>query len=342
MATSFTAARPVRFGLSLPNRAVLFGVTPDDLLHAAEQAEASGAFDSVWVGDNLLSKPRLDAMVTLAALAARTTRVKLGVVCLASFPLRHPLPFALQWASLDVLSGGRTILAVCLGGKRTWGGQFAAEMIAMGVEDHERIPRLEEGVQILRALWGPDELTSFQGDYYTLENVRFLPKPRQARVPILIATNPQGGPKTEERALRRIARYADGWQVDVCPPERFRQRWEQIREYAAEYGRADEVADSSVHLMVNINEDEQRARQESVDFLNHYYGAGIMGPERLDTWLAIGSPAAVIDKLGTYLDAGCTTPILRFTSSDQQGQIQRCVEEVLPAFASLTAPAGKA
>jgi alkanesulfonate monooxygenase SsuD/methylene tetrahydromethanopterin reductase-like flavin-dependent oxidoreductase (luciferase family) len=319
---------------------VLFGLPPAALLAAAEQAEASRAFDSVWVGDNLLSKPRVDAIVMLSALAARTTRVKLGVVCLASFPLRHPLPFALQWASLDVLSGGRTILAVCLGGKRTWGGQFAVEMVAMGVEDQERIPRLEEGIQILRALWGPDEITNYQGDFYTLANVRFLPKPVQSRVPIIIATNPQGGPKTEERALRRIARLADGWQIDVCPPDRFRSRWEQIREYAAEYGRADEVADSSVHLMVNINDDERRAREESVDFLNHYYEARIMGPERLDTWLAIGSPAAVIDKLGRYVDAGCTTPILRFTSSDQAGQVQRCIEDVLPAFASLTAAPG--
>jgi alkanesulfonate monooxygenase SsuD/methylene tetrahydromethanopterin reductase-like flavin-dependent oxidoreductase (luciferase family) len=340
MATTLTAARPVRFGLSLPNRAVLFGLAPDALIQAAEQAEASGAFDSIWVGDNLLSKPRLEAIVTLAALAARTTRVKLGVVCMASFPLRHPLVFALQWASLDVLSGGRTVLAVCLGGKRTWGGQFAAEMVAMGVEDHERIPRLEEGIQALRALWGPDEVTNFRGDYYALENVRFLPKPRQARVPIMLATNPQGGPKTEERALRRIARLADGWQIDVCPPDRFQRRWEQIREYAAEYGRADEVAESAVHLMVNINDDEQRAREESVDFLNHYYNARIMGPERLDTWLAIGSPAAVIDKVARYVEAGCTTPILRFTTTDQAGQIRRCVEEVLPAFASLTAASG--
>src|SRR5947207_111702 len=116
MTASTQATSRARFGLSLPNRAVLFGIPPDALLRAAEQADASGVFDSVWVGDNFLSKPRLEAIVTMSALAALTKRVKLGVVCLASFPLRHPLLLALQWASLDVLSGGRTILAVCLGG----------------------------------------------------------------------------------------------------------------------------------------------------------------------------------------------------------------------------------
>src|SRR3712207_2352620 len=101
----------LRFGLSLPNRAVLFGMPIDLLYQATERAEMSGYFDSVWVGDNLLSKARLEAIVTLSALAARTRRVKLGTICLASFPLRQPLLLAIQWASLDLLAGGRTILA---------------------------------------------------------------------------------------------------------------------------------------------------------------------------------------------------------------------------------------
>ena len=106
-----------KFGLSLSTRAVLFGWgTLDDMLTAAQTAEASGYFDGVWVGDNLLSKPRAEALVTLSAIAARTQMVRLGTICLASFPLRDPLLLALQWASLDMLSHGRTVLAVCIGG----------------------------------------------------------------------------------------------------------------------------------------------------------------------------------------------------------------------------------
>jgi alkanesulfonate monooxygenase SsuD/methylene tetrahydromethanopterin reductase-like flavin-dependent oxidoreductase (luciferase family) len=142
-----------KFGLSLSNRAVLFGwATLDDLLNAAQTAEASGYFDSIWVGDNLLSKPRAEAIVTLSAIAARTQRVRLGTICLASFPLRDPILLALQWASLDVVSHGRTVLAACIGGGAQDGPQFAHELAVLGVKSHERVGRLIEGVTLLRRL----------------------------------------------------------------------------------------------------------------------------------------------------------------------------------------------
>jgi alkanesulfonate monooxygenase SsuD/methylene tetrahydromethanopterin reductase-like flavin-dependent oxidoreductase (luciferase family) len=269
------STRPVRFGISLPNRAVLFGVSPALLLETAEAAERSGFFDSAWVGDNLLSKPRLESIVTLSALAARTSRLKLGEVCLASFPQRHPLLLAIQWASLDVLAGGRSILVVCIGASATAGPQFAAELAAMGVQSNERVARLEEGIELLRRFWGAEPVTH-RGRFYTFEDVQALPKPIQARVPIMIASNPPAGadPAVEERVLRRIARLGDGWQTDGTPAPIFRERWSRIRGYAAEAGRADQVADASLHLMVNIDDDSAHARAEAVVLLVHYYGAG--------------------------------------------------------------------
>jgi alkanesulfonate monooxygenase SsuD/methylene tetrahydromethanopterin reductase-like flavin-dependent oxidoreductase (luciferase family) len=335
------AASPVRFGLSLPNRAVLFGVSPDALLHSAEAAEASGFFDSVWVGDNLLSKPRLESVVTLAAVAARTRRVKLGEVCLASFPLRHPLLLAIQWASLDLLSGGRTILAVCIGGSDSMGPKFAAELAAMGVKSDERVGRLEEGMGLLRAFWGPDPVTH-RGRFYAFDDVQALPKPAQPRIPLIIASNPRAGadPATEERVLRRIARLADGWQTDGTPAPVFRERWARIREYAAEAGREAEVTDASLHLMVNLGDDVGRARRESVEFLDHYYGVGSIAPEKIDHWLAAGPPGAIVDKVMAFVEAGCTTPILRFTSPDQRGQLERFLETVAPRLTGRAGAAG--
>src|SRR5207247_4122390 len=107
-----------RYGLSLPNRGVLFGATSsDELLEVSEQAEASGAFDSVWVGDSLFAKPRLESLVLLSAIAARTRRVRLGTSCLSTFPPRDPLSLAAPWAALDLLSHGRMILGACVGGR---------------------------------------------------------------------------------------------------------------------------------------------------------------------------------------------------------------------------------
>ncbi|HET9016845.1 MAG TPA: LLM class flavin-dependent oxidoreductase [Thermomicrobiaceae bacterium] len=325
------ADHPVRFGISLPNRAVLFGLPAETLLTTAEQADRSGFFDSVWVGDNFLSKPRLEAIVTLSALAARTRRLRLGTICLASFPLRHPLPLALQWASLDLLSGGRTILAVCLGGSDRMGPKFAAELAAMGVRSAERAPRLEEGIDLLRRLWGPEPVT-YHGRFYTLDDVDLQPKPAQARVPIIIAVNPPegGDPAVEERALRRVARIADGWQTDGTPPALFRERWQRIREYADEAGRADEVSDASLHLMVNIDDDPDRAYRSAVAFLDHYYGGGVVSAEKLDSWLAFGPPDAVVEKIAAFVEAGCTTVVARFTALDQAGQLGRFLEEVAP------------
>src|SRR5262249_14948033 len=106
-----------RYGLSLANRGVLFGATSvDELLALSEEADRSGVFDSIWVGDSLFAKPRLESLVLLAAIAARTRRVRLGTCCLSTFPLRDPIFLAAQWAALDHVSHGRMVLGACVGG----------------------------------------------------------------------------------------------------------------------------------------------------------------------------------------------------------------------------------
>ena len=334
-ATSTLRPMAAQFGLSLSTRAVLFGWGKlPDIIQAARTAENSGFFHGVWVGDNLLSKPRIEAIVTLSAIAAQTQRVKLGTICLASFPLRHPVLLAIQWASLDQLSGGRTILAVCNGGSANDGPEFARELDTMGIRSEERVGRLIEGVNILRRLW-TEERVSHRGKYYRFSDVEALPKPLQQPVPILIAANPKPGEANkalEDRIMRRIAKYADGWQTDATPVDTFRSRFDKIREYAAEQGRDPSNLQSCLHLMVNINEDRDKAYQEAEQFLAQYYGAGTITRERAELWLACGPAEAVVEKIQAYIDAGCTTPVLRFVSPDLEGQLNRCIQEVLPAF----------
>ena len=326
-----------KFGLSLSNRAVLFDwATMDDLVDAAMIAEKSGYFSGVWVGDNLLSKPRVESIVTLSAIAARTERVSLGTICLASFPLRDPILLAIQWASLDVLSRGRTILAVCNGASASDGPQFAQELDNLGVASKDRVGRLVEGIEVLRRLWSEERVTH-HGRYYSFADLEVLPKPVQKSVPILIAANPKEQRLDDplvDRILRRVAAYGDGWQTDATPVETFRQRFDRIREYAEAQGKDANKLDSCLHLMVNINDDRQRGLKEAEHFLRSYYGAGTVSQEKMDLWLACGSPEAVAEKIQAYLDAGCTTPVLRFVSPDLEGQLQRCIEEVLPSFRS--------
>src|SRR6266566_6043175 len=176
------------FGLILANRAVVLGaVKVADLVDLTAQAERSCFFDAVWAGDSLLAKPRLESVTLLSALAGVTTKLRLGVGCMATFVHRHPVMLAQQWASLDVLSGGRALLAVCLGGPDEQSAAQALEHRVMGIRSSERVGRLEEGIQILRKVF-TGEKVSHQGEFYQFEGVKIEPRPVQQPCPIWIAS----------------------------------------------------------------------------------------------------------------------------------------------------------
>src|SRR5581483_8403331 len=173
----------VSFGASLSNRAVVIGkVRAIEIVEVAKMAEDSGLFDSAWVGDSIIAKPRLEAVAARSAIASR---IKLGTACLATFVMRQPVLFAHQWASLDALSDGRSLLAVCLGGH---GPQafVEREFTTMGVPLKERVPRMLEGMEVCRRLWAEDGVTH-KGRFYEFEDVTIGPKPVQQPCPIWIA-----------------------------------------------------------------------------------------------------------------------------------------------------------
>src|ERR1700740_512205 len=139
-----------RFGLTLPNRGVIIGATTvEEMLEMAQWADGAG-WDSVWVGDSIFAKPRLDAIALLGAIAARTKRVRLGPACFASTPLRNPLLLAYQWASLDFMSNGPTVFVACQGQPEAGGGAFDKEFDALRVDPASRMRRMEEAIEIMR------------------------------------------------------------------------------------------------------------------------------------------------------------------------------------------------
>jgi alkanesulfonate monooxygenase SsuD/methylene tetrahydromethanopterin reductase-like flavin-dependent oxidoreductase (luciferase family) len=318
---------PIRWGVSLPNRGVLFGLTDiDTLMNAAALAEQSGVFESVWFGDSLIHKPRLESTVMLSAIAARTQKVRLGVICMASFPVRHPVLVAIQWASLDQLSKGRTILGVCLG------GGHEGELRAFGVKKEERVGRLTEGIELLRKIWSDGEVYH-RGKYYTLDSYRIVPKPVQKPCPIWIAVTPDRtmvGDKGVEVAMKRVATLADGFITMPVALDDFRRRLDLIEEFAGEQRRDLSAFEVSIHGMVNINDDLRAAREEAMYYFNNYYAPGYPSEELLKIWLAHGPPDKCARLIQGWIDMGITTPVLRFTSRDQIGQIERFIKDVLP------------
>jgi alkanesulfonate monooxygenase SsuD/methylene tetrahydromethanopterin reductase-like flavin-dependent oxidoreductase (luciferase family) len=327
-------------GLILANRAVVLGaVKVPDLVDLAVQAERSGFFDAVWAGDSLLAKPRLESVTLLSALAGVTGKLRLGVGCMATFVHRHPVMLAHQWASLDVLSGGRSWLAVCLGGPSEANKAQAAEHDVMSIPSAERVGRLEEGIAVLRKLFGGRNV-SHQGRFYTFEGVTLEPRPVQQPCPIWIASNPtgltwKGGASASEavveRSFRRIARHADGWMTNKLSPDEFRRQWSRIGAMAREEGRDPTKLGSALYHNINITEDRQKGLEETKAFLDTYYTAKF-SPEFVEQWTIAGGPKQCAEELSAYFEAGVGHMALRFGSWDQVGQFKRFLTEVAPAL----------
>ena len=329
----------VKFGLTLPNRGVITGVTTmGEMIHLAEMADGQPTWDSVWVGDSILAKPRLDAIALLGALAVKTERVKLGPACFASTPLRNALLLAYQWASLDFMSGGRTIFVACQGQAAAGrGGNFAEEFAAFGVDPSSRMRRMEEAVEIMRLLTS-EENVSYDGEYNRFENVTVLPRPVQQPVPIWLVANPDPAKKRNvETSLRRVARYGDGWQSTWNTPQSFEEHLSLIRSYAAEYGREiGEDFEACLYYNINVSENREAALDEAKKFLDAYYYTDY-DRERLKRWVAYGSPEECVEQIRAFIEAGATTVTLRMAAYDQKSQFERVTGEVLPALQSTLA-----
>ena len=161
--------RPLEFGVNLNNREPL--IAPDYslgmLLELSGRVEELG-FDSVWVGDSLFSKPRYEPIALLAAISQRTSRVRLGTACMVS-STRNPLYLALEWATLDHLCDGRTILGTGIGNPEQG---VEREFAALGLDFKRRAKIFEEGLRAIRALWTDGKVT-LDGEFFQYDDVSF-------------------------------------------------------------------------------------------------------------------------------------------------------------------------
>jgi alkanesulfonate monooxygenase SsuD/methylene tetrahydromethanopterin reductase-like flavin-dependent oxidoreductase (luciferase family) len=316
------------FGLTLPQRGVFFGLTTmAEMLALASAADANPAFDSVWVGDSLGAKPRPDALTLLGALAGVTRRLRLGVGCMASFPVRDPLVFAYQWATLDLISGGRMELAACTG--LVAGGASAREGARWGVTDRERAERLVENIEICRRVWAEPRVT-FKGRFHSFEDLTLEPRPVQQPCPIWIASNPRPplAGAGLERALRRVAQMADGWMTTRLSMGLAASNWAGISTYLREAGRDPATFPTMAYHNVNLNPDRQAGLEETKRFLDAYYGP-VFTPAMVEAWTAAGTTADVVDHLRRLSDEGMKRVTLRITSWQQREQYERLAGEVL-------------
>ncbi len=324
----------VQFGLTLSNRGVVTGASSlDDMVSLARRADADPLWDSIWVGDSILAKPRLDALGLMSALAVVTDRVRIGPACFASTPLRPALLLAYQWASLDFMSNGRSIFAACMGQAAPGGGDMLDEFDAFCVAPESRMARMEEAIEVLRLLTSQDS-ASYDGEYTQFQDVSIEPRSVQRPVPIWVTSNPAPHLKrNREAGLSRVARLGDGWMTTFQPPGIVEEYMSDIRRYASEAGR--ELPDDfevCVYYNINVNDDRQAALDESRRYLEAYYSTQY-SDEMLDLWVAMGTAEQCVSDIQRYVDAGATTITLRLVGYDQEAMYERVVNEVLPAFA---------
>ena len=240
-------ARDLVVGFGLPVSGAW--ATPENVVTFSRRAEELG-YGSLWTYQRLLApadvdwgpqyRSVLDPVVALAFAAGVTRRVRLGAA-VVNAPFLPPAVLARQFVTLDVLSQGRLDAGLGLG----WAKE---EFAAIGVPYDHRGARLEETVGALRALWGPDPV-QFHGEFVDVPPVRFLPKPVQQPLPILLGA-------TAEPALRRAGRIGDGWiSSSRFDPREITAAVATIRGAAQDAGRDPAALRFVVRAVVGLGDD---------------------------------------------------------------------------------------
>jgi alkanesulfonate monooxygenase SsuD/methylene tetrahydromethanopterin reductase-like flavin-dependent oxidoreductase (luciferase family) len=339
------------FGVNLNNREPL--IAPDydlqALLRLSTRVEELG-FDSVWVGDSLFSKPRYEPLTLLSAISQRTSRVKLGTACLVT-STRNPLYLALEWATLDVISGGRTILGACKGNPEEG---VRREFQALGLDYARSGSIWEEGLRVIRTLWTEGSV-DFHGKHFDYDRVAFYSGtelaplgPLQKPPPIWVVSNPRlvgDAPTGEMRrrlevACRRIIELGDGW-MTCCRaehPEELTEQLGYLREAATRLDKDFSRYVVSYQVTMNIGDSEEGARRDFDGYISKYYPE-LSKAIDLSNWGPVGTPEQIAAWLQEFADRGVTHFICRFGAIDQFGQVERFAKEVLPKFTAAPAAA---
>jgi probable F420-dependent oxidoreductase len=283
------------------------GISPQQVLDAARQAEAAG-LDGLFAGDHVtFYGSGNDGLVNLAAVAAVTEHIELmtSVYLLA---LRHPTPVALQCAMIDQLSLGRLILGVGIG------GEDANEWWACGIDPKTRARRTDESLAIMQSLWTKDE-TTFDGKYFKLDKVRMQPKPfRESGVTVHI-----GG--RSDAALKRTARFGDAWVSIWVSSRRTQEAREKIDEWAAAEDRDPKSITMGIQLWHSVALDGDRAAAKA-RLARRMEGFYKIPFDRFERYSPAGTPEEIAEFIAPYLEAGCTHLNLLAVQSSPEETVQ--------------------
>jgi probable F420-dependent oxidoreductase len=285
----------------------------------ARKVEALG-YDSVWATEGLVNElPALDPVVAIAGFALGTTRVAIGSCVLLS-PLRNPIILAKQIASLDVVSGGRVVFGIGVGGPPLSNPDAYR---ALGIAVHERGARCDEGIEILRKLWSGKQV-SHAGRFYRFHGIAMEPLPLQRpHLPIWAGGEAEG-------VLKRTARYCDGFVPIGSGAGSYRHSWERISAFAGEFGRDSTTITRAVHLYYCLARDRREGQAVAERTLTERYGYRVSLPH--DTRFPFGNADDCLETIAAYRDAGVEHFVLNPVRplGEVVVEVERFAERLLP------------
>lgn len=314
---SAALAGPVRFSLQVPNQ----NASWDEIRTAVLQAETLG-FHSAWVFDHFMpifgdeEGATLEGWTLLAALAAETSTIRLGVLVTGN-TYRNPALVAKMATTVDHVSGGRAILGIGAG----W---FERDHTAYGFHygtPRERAKRLDEALQVITRLWHDDH-PSFRGEYYSLDRAPYAPKNVQQPGPPIVI-----GGQGKQWIVPLVARWADGWNaVSRVSPDGIRERRAIIAAECEKIGRTPCPTDVSVLLpLVTIT------RIPLAGPLVRLGARALVDKETARSLLA-DSPKAIRKTIRAYADAGVNEVIFSIRAPVDEDLLRTVAEEIMPAF----------
>jgi probable F420-dependent oxidoreductase len=306
------------FGIAMRNFTA-FPELPDAqaLIDYGVRMEALG-FDSLWVWDHILLGvdphfPIIDSLSLLTAVAARTTRIKLGTGILV-LPIRNPVLLAKQLSTMDLISKGRLLLGMASG----W---YKREFDSVGVPFEKRGKIMDESLEIMNRLWTEDLVV---GDYppYHMKAAVMFPKPyHRPRPPILI-----GG--YVDRVLKRAATAADGWLTYFYTPESFAKSWSKVCAFAAEAKKDPSQLLNANQLPIMVGKSRAAIEGPMMEWLTKEWDYASWSESTKDSAI-MGTVDACVAQLKAQLKVG-VQKIIFVPYQYRADQIEIIAKEIIP------------
>ena len=305
------------FGIAVPNFTA-YPQMPDikALVDYGIRMEQLG-FDSLWVWDHILlgvdpNFPIIESLTLLTAIAARTSRIKLGTGILV-LPMRNPVILAKQLACMDLLSDGRLLMGMASG----W---YRREFNAIGVPFEQRGKIMDENLDILKRFW-TEHTVSGKFPHHDIPAGVMYPKPVQKPIPILI-----GG--YVDRVLKRAATAGDGWLTYFYRPESFAKSWGKICDFAKEAGKDPEKLLNASQLPICIGQSRGAVEAQMMEWLTKEWDFASWSESSKDSAI-MGTVDECVEQLKAHIAVG-TQKLIFVPYRYQPEQIETIAREIIP------------